>query len=147
MKKHLRFLTVLVLASVGSPSPYLAIGQDNSSEQSKLMLREDQSSAKVQARGDVLSSTQFTPKAWYPTSVPTTVLNALVENNVYPDPYSGMNLRSIPGTQYPIGDNFSNRPMPPDSPFRVPRWYRQEFQLPLNYKGKTIWLHFYGINF
>jgi hypothetical protein len=95
----------------------------NSSGNSKLMLRENwkiQSSAKVQAGGDVLSSTQFTPKAWYPTSVPTTVLNALIENKVYPDPYFGMNLRSIPGTQYPIGENFSNLPMPPDSPFRVP---------------------------
>jgi len=148
MRKHSRFLVVLVLASAGSP--YLAIGQDNSSGNSKLMLRENwkiQSSAKGQAGGDVLSSTQFTPKAWYPASVPTTVLNALIENKVYPDPYFGMNLRSIPGTQYPIGENFSNLPMPPDSPFRVPWWYRQEFQLPLDYRGKTIWLHFDGINF
>ena len=148
MKKHSHFLVVLVLASAGSP--YLAIGQDNSSGNSKLMLRENwkiQSSAKGQAGGDVLSSTQFTPKAWYPASVPTTVLNALIENKVYPDPYFGMNLRSIPGTQYPIGENFSNLPMPPDSPFRVPWWYRQEFQLPLDYRGKTIWLHFDGINF
>jgi exo-1,4-beta-D-glucosaminidase len=148
MKKLSRFLLVLVLASAGAP--YLAIGQDNSNGNSKLMLRENwkiQSSAKVQAGGDMLSSTQFTPKAWYPASVPTTVLNVLIENKVYPDPYIGMNLRSIPGTQYPIGENFSNLPMPPDSPFRVPWWYRQEFQLPLGYRGKTIWLHFDGINF
>ena len=31
---------------------------------------------------------------WYSATVPTTVLNALVEDKVYPDPYTGMNLRS-----------------------------------------------------
>ncbi|HEX3740252.1 MAG TPA: hypothetical protein VHV29_11055 [Terriglobales bacterium] len=42
----------------------------------------------------------------------------LVEEKVYPDPYTGMNLRSIPGTTYPIFEDFSNVPMPPTSPFR-----------------------------
>jgi len=32
--------------------------------------------------------------------VPSTVLSALVEDRVYPDPYTGMNLRSLPGVQY-----------------------------------------------
>ena len=36
-------------------------------------------------------------------TVPNTVVGALVENGTYPDPYFGMNLRSIPGTTYPIG--------------------------------------------
>jgi len=83
-----------------------------------------QSSAKVEAKGETVSTAQFVPRQWYPASVPTTVLNALVENNVYPDPYYGMNLRSIPGTAYPIGENFAKFPMPADSPFRVPWWRR-----------------------
>jgi exo-1,4-beta-D-glucosaminidase len=106
-----------------------------------------QSSAKVQEKGEVLSTTKFTPTGWYPTGVPATVLAALVANKVYPDPYFGMNLRSIPGTSYPIGQNFSRLPMPPDSPFRVSWWYRTEFRLPAEYQGKTLWLHFGGINF
>ena len=48
---------------------------------------------------------------------------------------------------YPIGANFSNIPMQPDSPFAVPWWYRKQFTLPAAYKGKTLWLNFGGINY
>jgi exo-1,4-beta-D-glucosaminidase len=37
--------------------------------------------------------------------------------------------------------------MPPTSPFRQSWWYRTEFKLPEEYKGKTIWLGFDGINY
>lgn len=106
-----------------------------------------QSSGKVDAKGDVLSSPKFQPTGWYSVSVPTTVVSALVQRKVYPEPYYGMNLRSIPGTVYPIGSNFSNIPMPQDSPFIIPWWYRKVFTLPASYKGKTIWLDFGGINY
>src|SRR5437773_5609400 len=65
-----------------------------------------QSSAKISAIGDSISTPRFKTTGWYSTSVPTTVLAALVANRVYPDPYVGMNLRSIPGTWYPVGRNF-----------------------------------------
>lgn len=84
---------------------------------------------------------------WYPTSAPSTVLAALVANKVYPDPYFGMNLRSIPGTSYPIGRNFSALPMPDDSPFRSSWRYRTEFRLPSVSRGSHVALHFAGINF
>ena len=58
-----------------------------------------------------------------------------------------MNLRKLPGMDYPIGANFSNIPMQQDSPFMVPWWYRKVFTLPESYKGKTIWLDFGGINY
>jgi exo-1,4-beta-D-glucosaminidase len=58
-----------------------------------------------------------------------------------------MNLRQIPGTSYPMGENFSNMPMPPGSPFAVSWWYRTEFQVPAGYKGKQVWLNFEGINY
>ena len=74
-------------------------------------------------------------------------MSALVEDKVYPDPYTGMNLRSIPGTTYPIFEDFSIIPMPPTSPFRQSWWYRTEFKLPPDYNGKTIWLGFDGINY
>jgi exo-1,4-beta-D-glucosaminidase len=105
------------------------------------------SSAEVPEKGEVLSSPQFTPTGWHRASVPSTVLAALVGNGLYPDPYFGMNLRSIPGATYPIAKNFSNLPMPEDSPFRVPWWYRTEFTIPADFQGKTVWLHFDGINF
>ena len=80
-------------------------------------------------------------------TVPTTVVAALVKHKVYPDPFFGTNLRTFPGVTYPIGANFSNIPMQPDSPFIVPWWYRKEFVLPASFKGKTIWLNFGGINY
>jgi exo-1,4-beta-D-glucosaminidase len=58
-----------------------------------------------------------------------------------------MNLRQYPGVSYPVGFNFSNVPMPPDSPYAVSWWYRKEFTLPHVYAGKTVWLNFRGINY
>ena len=69
------------------------------------------------------------------------------QDRVYSDPYTGVNLRSIPGTTYPIFEDFSNVPMPPASPFRQSWWYRTEFKLPPEYSGKTVWLGFDGINY
>jgi exo-1,4-beta-D-glucosaminidase len=106
-----------------------------------------QSSAKVQQDGAALSTPKFRPTGWYTVTVPTTVVAALVRHKVYPDPGFGMNLRSFPGVTYPIGTNFSNVPMQPDSPYAVSWWYRKEFVLPAGYKGKTIWLNFGGINY
>jgi len=108
---------------------------------------EIQSSADVREGGATVSTGGFEPRGWYPTTVPSTVLSALVAGQVYPDPYVGMNLRSIPGTSYRISANFSNIAMPPDSPFRHGWWYRTTFQVPADYRGKVIWLGFDGINF
>jgi exo-1,4-beta-D-glucosaminidase len=106
-----------------------------------------QSSAKVKESGEEISTQKFPPKDWYNVSVPTTVSAALVNLKVYPDPMFGTNLRTLPGVSYPIGGNFSNFPMQPDSPFAVPWWYRKEFTLPADYAGKTVWLKFKGINY
>ena len=115
-----------------------------------LSLREGwalQSSGKVDEKGETLSSPGFQPKGWYTVTVPTTVVGALVEHKVYPDPFFGTNLRSFPGVTYAIGTNFSNVPMQQDSPFIIPWWYRKEFVLPASFKGKSIWLNFRGINY
>jgi exo-1,4-beta-D-glucosaminidase len=64
-----------------------------------------QSSCKVDRPGEVISRPAFQPTGWYSVSVPTTVVSALVKHKLYPDPDFGMNLRSIPGTTYPIGAN------------------------------------------
>jgi exo-1,4-beta-D-glucosaminidase len=115
-----------------------------------LSLREGwslQSSGKVDEKGEVLSTPEFQPRNWYTVTVPTTVVAALVEQKVYPDPDFGTNLRSFPGVTYPIGANFSNLPMQQDSPFIVPWWYRKEFVVPASFKGKSIWLNFGGINY
>jgi len=79
--------------------------------------------------------------------VPATVVAAQWKNGLLPDPNYGMNLRQYPGVAYPVGANFSNLPMPPDSPYAVSWWYRKEFTLPKDYAGKTVSLNFGGINY
>jgi exo-1,4-beta-D-glucosaminidase len=107
---------------------------------------EIQSSAKIKAGGDAISTTAFKPADWYKATAPSTVVGCLVEDKVYPDPFFGMNLRSMPGMSYAIGANFSNLHMPADSPFHVSWWYRTEFQVPTSRDGQ-VWLNFEGINY
>ena len=87
-----------------------------------------QSSCKVAAKGAQISLPGFGTDGWHATTVPSTVVAALVADKTFPDPYFGENLRSIPGATYPIGKMFSVRPMPKDSPFRCSWWYRTEFR-------------------
>ena len=125
-------------------------GSSEASDSHVTALRENwfiQSSANVQANGAAISTVGFPSTDWYPATIPATVLSALVDDKVYADPYTGINLRSIPGTTYPIFEDFSNIMPPPDSPFRSSWWYRTEFKLPADYKGKVIWLGFDGINY
>ena len=106
-----------------------------------------QSSAKVSENGEAISGLAFQPKDWIKATVPTTVVAAQVKSGLLPDPFYGMNIRQYPGVSYPIGTNFSNLPMAPDSPYGVSWWYRKEFTLPKDFAGKTVWLNFRGINY
>jgi exo-1,4-beta-D-glucosaminidase len=116
-----------------------------SSDNESLMLDQNwhlQSSKMIEATGKDISSTNFSPGEWYEVDLPSTVLAALVENGVYKDPYYGDNLKSIPG--YREGRWLA---MKEDSPFYPSWWYRKEFTIPLNYKGKNMILHLDGINY
>jgi exo-1,4-beta-D-glucosaminidase len=107
-----------------------------------------QSSRKVTADGEAISSQRFKPANWYRTTVPATVVAVQVRSGELPDPYVGMNLRRFPGMTYPIGLNsFNNVAMDPSSPYACSWWYRTQFNLPRRYSGRTIWLHFRGINY
>ncbi len=150
--KQLASILVLILAQVLFSS--LLFGQEKApvkhDSEAKLALHEGwvlQTSAKVEAKGDVISTTQFMPKGWHEVTVPTTVVAALVKDKTLPDPFPGTTLRSFAGVNYPIGGNFSNIPMAPDSPYAVSWWYRKAFTVPPSYKGKSIWLKFNGINY
>ena len=122
----------------------------HSENRTKLVLSDGwtlQALNKVPEAGEVISMPRFEAKGWYAVTLPTTVFAALVKHKVYPDPGFGMNLRQAPGVSYPIGSNFSNIEMEPDSPYATPWWYRKTFALPTSYSGKTIWLNFSGINY
>jgi|GEM_PF-1680199 len=66
----------------------------------------------------------------------------MTENDVYPDPYFGSNLKSIPG--YREGRWLS---MSKDSPFYPTWWYRKSFVVSKELKGKKMVLHLDGINY
>ncbi|HEY8151081.1 MAG TPA: sugar-binding domain-containing protein, partial [Vicinamibacteria bacterium] len=106
-----------------------------------------QSSEKASAGGEALSQPGFAAEGWYAITVPNTVVGALVENGTYPEPFFGMNLRSLPGMTYPVAKNFSLLPMSPQSPFARSWWYRKEFDLPAFLGGRAAFLHFDGINY
>ena len=116
----------------------------------KLELHHDwmlQSSCVANTGGEQISEVGFSTKGWHSTTVPSTVVAALVADKTYPNPYFAMNLRSLPGGDHPQGKNFSLLPMPKDSPFRCSWWYRTEFRLPSDYAGRRVWIDFEGINY
>jgi hypothetical protein len=143
---NLGLISVVIISFVCTT----AASSNEVTDPSTTLLRDNwfiQPSADGPADGAAISAVGFPTRGWYPATLPSTVLSALVEDKVYPDPYTGMNLRSIPGTTYPIFEDFSNIPMPPNSPFRQPWWFRTEFKLPTEYSGKSLWLGFDGINY
>ncbi len=104
-----------------------------------------QTSSKVQATGDIISTPKFRTKGWYKTAVPLTVVAVQVASGDFPEPYYGMNLRKMPGiSAYKIGETFSNKVIPDDSPYAASWWYRTEFPTPANHRH--VALHFDGIN-
>jgi exo-1,4-beta-D-glucosaminidase len=143
--RALAFFTLLLGFSVGAPLASPAPGGESS-----LPLHTGwhiRSSSAAHADGGAISRVGFPTRDWYPATVPSTVLAALVDDRVYADPYTGMNLRSIPGTSYPIFSPFADIMMPPGSPFSEGWWYRTEFRIPAAFEGKTIWLRLDGINY
>ncbi|MFA7692116.1 MAG: hypothetical protein WCX86_04380 [Candidatus Hydrogenedentales bacterium] len=101
-----------------------------------------QSGAKIDETGETLSLPHMDVNDWYSTDIPKTVLAALVDKGVYPDPYFGQNMKSIPG--YQDGSWLVQRE---DSPFKSSWWYRCEFDLPAAQDAEYYTLHFDGINY
>lgn len=89
-----------------------------------------QASFEVKGTPEEISRPDFDTCGWYPTSVPSTVLAALVENGVHQNPYFGMNLKSISS-----------------EPFSKPWWYRTQFQLSAQDAAGTVLLEFDGVNY
>ena len=64
----------------------------------------------------------------------------------FPIRFFGMNLRKIPGMDYPVGKIFGYLPMSDKSPYHCSWWYRTEFSASTT-PPRTTWLHFDGINY
>lgn len=92
----------------------------------------------VQSAASEVSSVGYDTGTWMPAIVPGTVLNSLVYNKVYPEPYYGINNKlsagKIPDISE-VGREFYTY------------WFRTEFDVPESFVGKTIWLQLDGINY
>ncbi len=111
----------------------------------KMILKDNwtlQSTAVIKADGKTISQASYKSSEWYHFTAPSTVLAALVANKIFPDPYYGTNILSLPG-YYRNGKG----EMPETSPFRVPWWYRTVFQIPADQQGRHTWLKLKGINY
>ena len=105
-----------------------------------------QSSCVAKSSGDLISAVGYRANGWIDATVPGTVLGSQVAAGVFPDPFFAMNLRKIPGMDYPAGKIFGYLPMSEKSPYHCSWWYRLEFAAPAA-PGRTTWLHFDGINY
>lgn len=75
---------------------------------------------------------------WMPAIVPGTVLNSLVYNKIYPDPYFGLNNRIEEGRIPDI--SVAGRAF-------YTYWFRTFIDIPESFAGQQIWLHPEGINY
>ena len=129
-----------------------ASAQAGSVKQVKLINFDLQSSALVSSSGEEISTSDYQSKVyWFPVKVPSTVLTGLVENKVYPDPYSGLNNMLIPDASDDFNkkynlEQFSHLPNDPN-PWKKPYWYRTTFEVPVSDMGRHFQLIFKGINY
>ena len=128
------------------------VNQKNEVKQVQLEEFQMQSSTVVRDLPTVISTTGYQPEIyWFPVKVPTTVLNGLVKNQVYPDPYHGLNNMRIPDAsdefnrEYNL-EQYSHLPNQPN-PWKHPYLFRTTFQVPESDKGRHFDLIFKGINY
>ncbi|MDD2612744.1 MAG: glycoside hydrolase family 2 TIM barrel-domain containing protein, partial [Bacteroidales bacterium] len=93
----------------------------------------------LKVKTEDVSTSKMSTDDWMPAIVPGTVLNSLVYNGVYPDPYYGLNNKlesNLIPDLYHTGRDFYTY------------WFRTEFETPSqSYKGKKTWLQVDGINY
>jgi mannosylglycoprotein endo-beta-mannosidase len=90
------------------------------------------------AHAEEISMPGYGTDDWLAAIVPGTVLNSLVYDKIYPEPYYGDNNRLSKGLIPDLakaGRDFYTY------------WFRTEFEIPKDYAGRIIWLQIDGINY
>jgi len=140
-KLSVGFLMGLVLLAIG--------GRAQTAADSVLLLRSPEGHGgahpwtmcqqqRVAANGAAISLPGFTMSDWQKAVVPGTVLNSLVNDGVYPEPYFGLNnaheKNLIPDISEAGRDFYTY-------------WFRTEFLLPKEFNDRQVWLQLDGINY
>lgn len=131
--------------TTGDPFPASAQEQNSSRIYLKSALEHGGKFAwQMKKAGDVTEPAEsvslpgYKTNAWMPAIVPGTVLNSLVHNKVYPEPYYGTNNKltnnKIPDLAFAGRDFYTY-------------WFRTEFSVPSSFKDKIVWLQLEGINY
>ena len=89
-----------------------------------------QNSNIINSSGELITKENYNDSDWYQAEIPSTVLNALVKNDVYENIYFADNLSKIPTEQ-----------------FSKPWWYRTEFTIADLSSEENFNLIFEGINY
>lgn len=151
MRTPVTMICAMLAFSATAERPLAA---DDTSLPPRQMLRQGwhlQSTAVVKQEGDAVSAVAFPVDGWHSTTVPSTVLNALIKSGVYPDVRVGMNSFRIPDAS----DEFNQRhdlakySHLPDkrNPWTDPYWYRTEFTLAPEARQHRVWLCLDGIHY
>mgnify|MGYP001067944604 CR=1 FL=1 len=138
----LLFLLIAVQAMGGQPLNqarnnhriYLDSRQEHSGDYLWKMIK----AGDVKDKPEQLSQPGYNTAAWLPAIVPGTALNSLVYNNLYPEPYHGLNNKIESGLIPDISETGRDF---------YTYWFRMEFDIPASYGGQTIWLEPEGINY
>ncbi len=124
-----RFLGFLVLLML----PWSVFSQNNVWNVKNTELQDHwqiQTSDKVSANGEKISTLNFKPSGWYAAKVPNSTLGTLVDDGVFKNIYYNRNLENIP-----------------DSLFTNPWWYRRTFVISNKEEGQFYRLRFNGISY
>jgi exo-1,4-beta-D-glucosaminidase len=109
------------------------------------------SSLLVKDEESALSTGKYSTEGWYKAQVPTTVLNTLIRNGVYPNPRLDLNDYLIPDAsdEFNKKHDLAKYSYLPDkkNPWKDPYWFITEFSIPKEETGKVVWLNFNGINY
>ncbi|KAA9039437.1 glycoside hydrolase family 2 [Ginsengibacter hankyongi] len=89
-----------------------------------------QSSSKVLANGEEISSIKFKPQNWYAAKVPNSTLGSLVADGLFKNIFFNRNLEKVP-----------------DSLFDASWWYRRTFKIEKVNDGQVYCLRFNGISY
>jgi hypothetical protein len=121
--------------------------------QGALLLRNGwnvKSSVETGMNGARLSKKGVNTNTWATTSLPATVLTALVRNGIYPNPYTALNNMRIPDSNNEYNKDYDllkYSHIKGVNPWRNAYWFRNEFAVPKSFDGKNLWLTFSEINY
>ena len=97
--------------------------------------------------GEAVCGEDFDTNTWIDTKIPNTIVGSLYEAGKIGDVYFGKNMYNLDGFKTEAKDHFAWNPMPENSPYKNPIWYRTEFEIDGKSLDKRWWLKFHGLNF